>query len=181
MVRSLPCPRAQRPTRALSSIMLIIMATVTVLAAVGGPHAAACQESRARRRESRVLRQQCRQRAGAAGALARAPEKRFLLTSLQPREVGPRRGTPGWSCSLLTARAPQPSGLGHTRITRARLLKVVATPRRASMAPHWPSDGSDEWAFVAKWRRQPFDRSNSGWHASHRKELLLAPILAEVL
>ena len=76
--------------------MLIIMATVTVLAAVGGPHEPAYQESRARRRESRVLRQQCRQRAGAAGALARAPEKRFLLTSLQPREVGPRRGTPGW-------------------------------------------------------------------------------------
>ena len=156
MVRSLPCPRAQRPTRALSSIMLIIKATVTVLAAVGGPHAAACQESRARRRESRVLRQQCRQRAGAAGALARAPEKRFLLTSLQPREVGPRRGTPGWWSWLPGARAPQSSGRGHTRTTRARLLKVVATPRRASMAPHWPSDGSDEWAFVDKCRRQPF-------------------------
>ena len=84
--------------------------------------------------KSRVTHNQCRQRPLAAGGRARAPVKRFVMTLFRPREVWPTRFPPGWPGSLPTARAPQPSRFGHTRITRARLLKVVATSRNASLA-----------------------------------------------
>ena len=85
-----------------------------------------------------------RQRADAMRRLARAPGKRSQQALSQPREFCPHRFPPGWPGSLPTARAPQPSGCGHTSITRARLLNVVATPRHASFAAH---RASSAWAL----------------------------------
>ena len=101
-----------------------------------GPHEPGDQPSSGLGFEWRSMRKHCRQRAVAAGGRARAPGKRFVIGLSQPREVWPTRCTPGWPGSPPTARAPQPSRFGHTRITRARLLKVVARSRNASLAAH---------------------------------------------
>ena len=136
VVRPLPCRRATRAKRVLSSIMLLLTPTYDATNAVLGLHDSGHQPSNGFRFESRVTRSQCRQRVVAMRGLAHAAGKIFVMALSQPREVWPTRQPPGWSSSPLTARAPQPSGLGHTRITRARLRKVVATSRNASFAAH---------------------------------------------
>ena len=133
VARPLPCRRAPRATRAISSIMIMMTLTSTPHWWLCGPHEPGNQPSSGLSFERRSTRKHCRQRADAARDRARAPGTRSLMTLSQPREFCPHRHTPGWPGSLPTARAPQPSGCGHTRITRARLQKVVATSRHASL------------------------------------------------
>ena len=156
VVRPLPCRRATRAKRVLSSIMLLLTPTYDATNAVFGLHDSGHQPSNGFRFESRVTRSQCRQRVVAMRGLAHAAGKIFVMALSQPREVWPTRCTPGWSGSLPTARAPQPTHFGCTGITRARLPKVVATSRHASSDAKWLSDGSRARSFVPKWGPRRF-------------------------
>ena len=99
---------------------------------LSGPHDPGNRPSSGLGFELRSTHNHYRQRADAVRRLARAPGKRSQQALSQPREFCPNRFPPGWPGSLPTARASQPSGCGHTSITRARLLNVVATSRNAS-------------------------------------------------